>query len=161
MPSNGLSNGVKICYPSRQRHSQCSVIVKLNKSSTLIQKERQARYALLACMWKICTHPLVNNSLFLQPWALQTGRSLSLTAGMLITQRALLSSTDSWGIPKNEIWLGNHLKSHSHSCGIQMGMNSHEIIPGILGTEWVWEHCHFYHNFGKGMSLGILGMSHK
>ena len=61
--------------------------------------------------------------------------------------RSLLSSTDSWGIPripgifgilkilKNEIWLGNHLKSHSHSCGIHMGMNSHEIIPEILGTE--------------------------
>ena len=38
-------------------------------------------------------------------------------------------------IPENEIWLGNHLKSHSHACGIQMGINSHEIIPGILGRE--------------------------
>ena len=100
------------------------------------------------------------------------GATFSCSSSLISSEnpRSLLSSTDSWGIPgipgifgipKNEIWLGNHLKSHSYSCGIQMGMNSHEIIPGISGTEWVWEYCHFYHNFGKGMSLGILGMSHK
>ena len=38
-------------------------------------------------------HSFLNNSLILQPWALRIGRSLSLTAWMLITQKLPLCMT--------------------------------------------------------------------
>jgi hypothetical protein len=49
MPSTGLSNGVRIRFGSRRLAAQRSVVVKLNKTSTQLQKERKNRYDQLAC----------------------------------------------------------------------------------------------------------------
>ena len=87
-------------------------------------------------------HITKKNQNQITPTQNSTPIAVTVNPALPYSGRSLLSSTGSWGIPgipgifgilKNEIWLGNHLKSHSHSCG--MGMNSHEIIPRILGTE--------------------------
>ena len=47
MPS-GLSSGVKIQYGSRHRHIQKSVVVRLNKTTAQLLKERKERFNQLA-----------------------------------------------------------------------------------------------------------------